>query len=67
MFDGAQQNLSANLIDSFGLVVTATEELTGTIDDFILSDMPISIPEPSTLFLSLLGLPALFLRRRHHA
>ena len=62
MFDGIQQNLNANTIDQYAFVASSTQSITGSIDNFTVSNMP--IPEPSSIVLSLVGISALFLRKR---
>lgn len=52
-----------NQIDAYQFTVSSTRGLTGTLDNFTVSDMP--IPEPGVTFLSLLGASALLFRRRH--
>ena len=64
-FNGAVNQGITN-IDNFQFTASTTQGLTGSIDDFTVSTDPItSIPEPSSFLLSLIGLPALFWRRRH--
>jgi len=65
-FDGAQQNLNAGSIDGFDFAVITTEDLSANIDDFTVSDMPItSVPEPTAVFLTILSLPVILRRKRH--
>ncbi len=63
-FDGAQ-NINDTQINDFQFTAATTKDLTGSIDNFTVSNMPIiNIPEPSSALLALLSIPILLSRRR---
>jgi len=63
-FNGTSQNLNEMSLNNFQFVASTTTSVIGTIEDFTVSDMPISIPESSSILLSLIGVSALIWRRR---
>ena len=64
MFDGAQQNLSATTIDKYAFTASTTRSQVGSLTGFAVADGPISVPEPSSILLSLLGFSAFISHRR---
>ena len=64
MFDGVQQNLSATTIDNYAFTASTTTSQVGSLTGFAVSDMALSVPEPSSILLSLLGFSVFISHRR---